>query len=285
MLRFILTTCFSLILLTGMAQKKDKVISDTTEITIGNKVLSIISDSSKKGKDYHFGPKTDQQKWDVDEDEKPKKKKRKAMKVEFFNLDLGMNFLTSGSGFNLPTDSKQLETKPINSTHIGLHFLETRLLMAKGHFNVVTAITLDNNRYAFQDNISLIPGHDSLTVFQDSLVWQKNKLITWHLQVPLMLEFQSNPSNPHKNFHLAVGGYAGLLLSTSLKQKSKEFGKTKRNGDYNLDALRYGLMARIGYRSFDFYVNYDMNSMFREDQGPNIQPVRFGMSITGLFKG
>lgn len=274
----------------NFAQASSETVADTTEIKVGKKVISIVKGGEEDERDIKItNAKT--QPWpehndDEDEDtgrEKDKKRKRKNVDVDFLNLDLGMNFLTHDMDFNLPAEMSVLDTKPLNSTHFGMHFLRTRLNLIKHHVNLVTAITLDNNRYAFRENIVLQPNMDTLTIVQDTINYRKNKLISWYGQIPLLLNFQTSPGNAKKNFHLSVGGYAGLLISAKTKRKSEEGGKINKSDDYNLNRFRYGATARIGYRNVELYCNYNLSSMFVEDQGPEIMPVTFGISLTGML--
>lgn len=281
--------------------KTKEVVSDTTEIIVGNKVISIISDSASgrdiqvitRDKDEELSTHKNQE-WanrdrehehgddDHDGDDEDRKKKKRKVDVDFLALDLGMNFLTSDQSFNLPAEYDLYDTKPLGSTHLGFHFLKTRMSLIRHHVNLVTAITLDNNRYSFRNNLVLIPGGDSLNVYNDSVSYKKSKLITWHAQVPLLLNFQTAPHNEKKNFHLSVGGYAGLLLSAHTKRKS-DSDKVRTEDDYNLNRYRYGAMGRIGYRNLDLYVKYDLSEMFQEDRGPVLAPITFGISLSGAM--
>ena len=264
---------------TLLAQPTTKgVVTDTTEITIGKKVITIVSDSTNK-KNIQID-KVAQAPSDSTE---RRKEKRKPLDVDLINLDLGMNFLTYNQNFDLPAQYSMLENEPLRSSHVGIHLLKTRVNMAKGHFGIVTAVTFDNNRFQWRNNVTLQPGMDTLTMGLDSVSFRKNKLITWHAQIPLLLSFQTNPDNMKKNFHFSVGGYAGLLLGATTKQKSIERGKVKQDDDFNLASFRYGLTARIGFRNIEFYTNYSLSPLFSEGEGPGINPINFGVSITGLM--
>lgn len=262
----------------------EEVVADTTEIKVGNKVISIVKNEDDQ-RDVRISDANSQD-WNMDDDtdgDDDEKKKKKNVEVDFLNLDLGMNFLTQDMSFNLPAELDVLDTKPLNSTHFGMHFLRTRVNLIAHHVNLVTAITLDNNRFAFRENFILQPNADTLTIIPDSIEYRKNKLISWYGQIPLLLNFQTNPGNINKNFHLSVGGFAGLLISAKTKRKSEIGGKVNKSDDYNLNRFRYGVTGRIGYRNLELYCNYNLSSMFVEGQGPEIMPVTFGISLTGMM--
>lgn len=250
--------------------------TDTTEISIGRKVITITKDSLDK-RDFHVETMA------TTGDTAEPAKEIKRIDVDFLNFDIGTNFLTVNQGFNLPSDYDNMEIIPMRSTHLAFHTFKTRINMAKGHLGLVTAITFDNNRFQWRNNVTLLPNQDSVIFAPDSVSFRKNKLITWHAQIPLLLSFQTNPTNPKKNFHISVGGYAGLLIGSSLKQKSDALGKVKKDDDFNLTSLRYGLTARVGFGNFEIYTNYSLTPLFQEGDAPAVNPINFGLSITGIM--
>lgn len=249
--------------------------SDTTEITVGKKKIIVLSDPNADETiivgDTEITHSDD------------RKKKRKTVDVDVIGLDLGMNFLMDNGEFGVSAANSSLETKPLGSTHFGIHLFPTEINLIRNKLNLKTAVTFDNNRYSFRDNIIVVPDQPTLTLIEDSSDYRKSKLISWYAQIPLMLNIQTNPDNQNRNFHLSVGGYAGLLLSGRTKRKGDEIGKIKQQDDYNLNPFRYGVTGRIGYRNMELYCNYNLTSMFDEDQGPEIIPVTFGISLTGML--
>jgi Outer membrane protein beta-barrel domain len=250
--------------------------TDTTEISIGRKVITITKDSLDK-RDVHVETVA------TGDDSTSEKKEIKRIDVDLLNFDIGTNFMTTGQSFNLPSDQSNLEIIPMRSTHLAFHTFKTRVNIAKGHFGIVTAITFDNNRFQWRNGVSMLPNQDSLTFIPDSIGLEKNKLITWHAQVPLLLSFQTNPTEPKKNFHISVGGYAGLLIGSKLKQKSDLYGKVEQKDDFNLANFRYGLTARVGFGKLEVYANYSLSPLFNEGEAPAINPVNFGISLTGIM--
>jgi hypothetical protein len=249
--------------------------TDTTEISIGHKVITITKDSLDK-RDIHVETVT------MGDDTTSKKKEVKRIDVDFLNFDIGTNFMTADQSFNLPSSYSNMEIVPLRSTHLGFHLFKTRVNIAKGHVGLVTAVTLDNNRFQWRNNVTLLMNQDSVIFVPDSISFRKNKLVTWHAQIPLLLSFQTNPTNPKRNFHISVGGYAGLLIGSSLKQKSDQ-GKQRMEDDFNLTSLRYGLTARVGFGNFELYTNYSLTPLFREGDSPAVNPINFGLSITGIM--
>ncbi len=256
--------------------------TDTTEISVGKRTIIIVSNDDDEDKDVIVMDEEGETIESItvtDED----KKDKKNVKVDFVNLDLGMNYLIDGNSFGVSQENSMLENKPLNSTHFAIHLVKTRVNLIRHKVNLVTAITLDNNRFAFRDPIIVVPDQNSLTLIEDSVSYRKSKLISWHAQIPLLLNFQTSPNNEKRNFHISAGGYAGLMFHAKTKRKGDSIGKVKQQDDFNLNPVRYGVTGRIGYRGLELYCNYNLTSMFAEGEGPEIMPINFGISLTGMM--
>ncbi|RMG55663.1 MAG: hypothetical protein D6722_27550, partial [Bacteroidetes bacterium] len=71
----------------------------------------------------------------------------------------------------------------------------------------------------------------------------------------------------------------GILWAARTKQISEENGKVKRDGDFHLNPFRYGLMARVDFRWFDIYLNYNLSTLFTEGEGPETQTFVAGINL------
>lgn len=255
--------------------------SDTTEIQLGKRVIVIVPDSATGSDKVTISRGNSAPK-----DAKENKSESDAVHVGALKLDLGFNMPLYDGSVNMPSNLSAFETKPLNSSNVGLHVLPTTFSLAKHYVNLGTAITFDFNDFAFANNVVIVPRADTVAMAFDSVVtYDKSKLKTVHAQIPLMLNFQTSPHNKKKNFQISVGGYAGLLIGSKSKTKSDEYGKQKVRDDFNLEKFRYGVIGRIGYRNFELYASYSLTSMFREDRGPALHPLTMGISLTGPFHG
>ncbi len=279
-----------LLMLLGMrlqaqvADNTDKeVVSDTTEVIVGNKVVTITIDPATGKKDVQVVTRGVADAENNDDEKDDDSTKIKPVDVGLLRLDIGANWLMYNNSLNLPATQSDFETIPLRSTNVGIHVLPTHFNMAKGKVSLLTAITFDNNKYQFRNNVTMQPGQSQVTMVQDSVGFKKNKLNTWYGQIPLLLCFQTNPTNQKKNFHVSFGGFAGLLLGANTKQKSEERGKVILKDDFNLNPFRYGVTARIGYGNLELYSNYTLSSMFQDGQGPTFNNINFGIAVTGLM--
>ena len=84
-----------------------------------------------------------------------------------------------------------------------------------------------------------------------------------------------------RNFRIGIGGYAGYKVDSYSKFVYKDGGKRKDHTkkSYYLENIRYGIRLEMGYDDLDFFVNYDMNTLFHENRGPELNAFSFGISF------
>ena len=122
--------------------------------------------------------------------------------------------------------------------------------------------------------------------------FNKFKLSTAYLEVPLELRFVTNPAQPDKGFKVALGIKGGLLLSAHTKGKdfidssgrsvydpkyiSKEYEKKFINN------TRFALTGRIGFGHISLDGSYQVTSFLKAGTGPTINPYSVGITLSGL---
>jgi hypothetical protein len=200
-------------------------------------------------------------------------------------LDLGLNALANrGSG---APDLRTLGSRYVN---IGLN-VAPRLGGKNSPLYVVFGPEFSFNNYMLEGNNKWVNqnGVTSVVPETNGRQYQKTKLATSTLTVPLMFQLNfrdkdAHTGRSHDGFRVGVGGFVGYRLGSWTKLKYFEEGNTfkdKNYGSYNLTDWQYGLQGIIGYRSLTFFAKYNLNDLFRENQGPKAQTVSFGVRIFG----
>lgn len=274
---------------TSFAQDEEGEVvkSDTTEISWGAKKLVIISDSEGKRievkEDGEADDSESREVWtddDYDHNHKQNRKKRQRSEVDLLGFDLGVtNYYVDGT-YGVDAAIPELEVRQFRpGAHVALHLLPTRVsLIGRGAVNLKSAITVDWSNYYFTNDITLREGQEQLTIDTTGVSFSKNKLMTRYAQIPLLLSFNTAPGT-NDGVEISVGGYAGVLWGARTKQVSDAEGKVKINGEYNLNPFRYGLTARVDFKWFDFYLNYNLSEMFEEGNNPTTQTFTAGINI------
>ena len=199
---------------------------------------------------------------------------------------LGVNgYLTSGNSLDLPEEYDFMDLEYNNSISVNLNLWQQNLAIARGHksaLGLVTGLGVGWNNYRFEKNTRLVHEENELGHFEDEINFRKNKLTVSHLNVPLMLEFQAGQGSPGSQFHMAAGFNLGVRLRSHTKYVYTVDGSKEKEKDfksYHLVPLRYEAIARIGWGRINLFASYSLNSMFRDERGPELYPVSIGLRI------
>ena len=112
-----------------------------------------------------------------------------------------------------------------------------------------------------------------------------NKLTLAYIDIPLELCYKTK-NKKGKVFKFAAGFKAGYLLSSHTKYKGNDITGTDKDVKYktyrikNIEPLKYGATARLGYGKFDIFGYYSFSKLFKKDKGPEMYPVSVGICIT-----
>ncbi len=81
--------------------------------------------------------------------------------------------------------------------------------------------------------------------------------------------------------YIGVGAYGGYRLDSYTKTKEASGGsKDHASAGFYLNNFRYGASFEVGLRKFpDFFVNYDLNQVFRTNSGPQVNAISFGIRL------
>ncbi len=199
---------------------------------------------------------------------------------------LGINgYLTPGNSINLDPEDEYLDLEYNNSIQVNLNLWEQNLVIARGNngmVGLVSGLGVSWNNYRFSNNIRLVHDADGLDHFHDDIhSFRKNKLTVSHLNLPFMLEYQHH-GHRHNQFHISAGVNAGLRLRSHTKQVYRHEGsrqKDKDFRDFHLAPFRYEAIARIGFGRINLFASYALNTMFREDKGPELYPFSAGIRL------
>jgi hypothetical protein len=148
------------------------------------------------------------------------------------------------------------------------------------------------NWYNFKfekDNILVRKDDDGVTFVEDTrdLNFVKSKLTASYVTASLIpvIDFGDNSRRAriwdgHSNaFRVGLGPYLGYRIASYSKLVYKDDGKEKEKerDSFYLNNLRYGVRLQVGYRSTDFFFNYDLNELFDTAKGPNLNAFSFGV--------
>ncbi len=96
------------------------------------------------------------------------------------------------------------------------------------------------------------------------------------------MELNFKDRNGKESFTIGGGGFIGYRLGSHTKIKYQSEGNTykdKERGTYNLEDMQYGVNFVLGYKWLSLFGKYNLNDLFKDNRGPNMNVVSFGFRI------
>ncbi len=161
------------------------------------------------------------------------------------------------------------------------------------HLSVAIGPGVSSDNMFFNKTYIGLKDHTTTIRFQDlsdTSHFKKYKLNTTFLEVPVELRFRSNPDNDAKSVKFALGAKVAYLINAHTKGKTflDKSGKTlftyidKQSSTAFFNTTRLSGEARFGYGHFSLFATYAITALFKDGFGPQVHPVTFGLSVSGL---
>lgn len=125
---------------------------------------------------------------------------------------------------------------------------------------------------------------------KDTNHFKKYKMTEAWAEAPVEFRYVAHPETPNKSFKAGLGIKVGTMVNAHTKGKNLEnkTGSTlnsytmKENSRRYFNNLRLAGTARVGYGVFNLYVAYQINSLIKDNVGPQVHPYSIGLQISGL---
>lgn len=255
---------------------------DTSKVRIGKKKYTVIVDNDKEIRII-----TDENANVITEDIQEKKVHKHARRMDgtWGGFEIGLtNFVNKDYKMTLPTDGEFMDLKVANSMEFNFNFAEKSLGIIKNYVGIVTGLGLQYQNYRFVDDFTLTKTEDGILAGPVDEDLYKNRLSIWHLNLPLMLEFQIPVYGENNRIKLSAGVIGGLRIGSRQVQKymvNDEKQKIKIKDDFYLRDFNYGFTARVAYGDVALFANYYPQTLFENCMGPEIYPVTIGIHFGG----
>ncbi|WP_426059230.1 outer membrane beta-barrel protein [Hymenobacter sp. B1770] len=216
-----------------------------------------------------------------------KKIKNKRTSAELV-VDLGVNALINQKALDTTpgqSEAPDLRTEGSRYVNIGLDW-NTRLGGKRSPMSLTFGPHFAFNNYMLNGNTKWVNDNGITSVVRetDGRQYQKSKLGTSSVNLPVMLRLQLRDKHYKSTFALGAGGFVGYRIKSWTKLKYTTDGNTlkdKEDGSYNMENFLYGVQGTIGYGSLELFAKYNMNSLFRANAGPDTQVLSFGLRLFG----
>lgn len=212
-------------------------------------------------------------------------KKRTSNDFHHWNgFTMGVNGWLSNGSFDMPKGQEYMGLNYAKSLNFQLNPCEKNIHIYKNYINLVVGLGFEWNQYEFINKTKLTADNNytSGTIDTSGLfTYKKNRLRTILVNVPVLLEFNTN-KNHRKSFHIAFGAVVGYKLGSRTRQVLEQNHTDItliRKDDYNINPFRVNAHASIGYHNFTVFADYSLTSLFRNNKGPQLYPFTIGINL------
>ncbi|HEX2968198.1 MAG TPA: outer membrane beta-barrel protein [Bacteroidales bacterium] len=259
-------------------------------VRVGNRGLSVL-ESLESGRDIKI------QRYDSERDEwvdrheyrerrqdrEYREPRRSRFRGNWSGLEIGFNnYTTSRSRQLIPDPIDYMTLHSGKSNNFNINFSQLSIGLTR-HIGFVTGLGINWNNYRFDGNNNITKGEGGrIDILDPGADLKKSKFATVYLTAPFLLEMQL-PVTGGNHLNLAAGPIGAVKLFSHSKMVFEDNQKVKSNSDFNLNLLRYGATARVGYSNLQVYGTYYFTPLFRSGDGPggwDLFPYEVGLAFT-----
>ena len=197
-----------------------------------------------------------------------------------YTVSIGLNtLLQQSNSTSYPEGDYAL--KPLGSRYFAISAgaMPTLIRSKYASLKLYYGVEVAWNNFMFEDNKIAEKGATGISFTDAGRELQKSKLTVCTLGIPVVPRVTFYDSDGRKVCHIGFGGYVNYRLDSYRKIKEADGSKDRRHDDYYLNSFRYGLVAHLGVRSFDFFAKYDLNPLFQTGKGPDVRTLTFGIGF------
>lgn len=139
------------------------------------------------------------------------------------------------------------------------------------------------NNFALEDeNYQILKGPESI-VFENTTISRadinpaRSKLNITYLNAGILpiVHFGKKSSS----LRVGAGVYGGYRIGSKSKFKYDDNGKDVVKNNFYLNSWHYGVRAQVGWKGIDLFATYDLNSLYINNRGPELNAFSFGIIL------
>ena len=255
------------------------ISGDSTIIRIGSVSVEVHEGSATK---VIIG----ERELEVDEDGnvKFKKNRQTSYNGHWAGVELGINGYVNNNGeFDMPENYEFLDLRMGKSINLKLNFYEQNFNLVANKLGFTTGLGLEWVNYRFDNNVEIRKDGNDIYGNYSYNHQTKSKLLVNYLNLPLMLEYQTNRHSKSNSFHIGAGIQTGLRIGAHTKRVIQDDDgnkkKDKTPGDYHINPFKFDAMVRVGWGKLNLHANYSLNTLFKNNRGPELYPFTVGITL------
>jgi len=177
-----------------------------------------------------------------------------------------------------------ISLKSESSNEFFINLIEKILPICRNNWGITTGLGFDWHNYYMDYNEHLLEVNGVTDIYSAPLgvEYQYSRLRTFHITVPLMLEWQPTFGRNHQ-FFMTAGAVAGINTFASYKVKYKDSNDNMvsvvESKGLNVAPLSLDFIGQIGYHDMNVYAKYSPFSIFQSQKGPDVRSVSLGLVL------
>lgn len=230
---------------------------------------------------------------------------RDRFNANWAGLLIGINgYLTPQNDLDFAQDYDYLDLNLAKSIRFDINIFEQNIPITRDNrFGLATGLGFEIRSYHFEKNITLVADQPEIKGFyNDGIYVSKSKLAVTYVNIPFLLEYQTDSYSNRNSFHISAGMVFGLRVGSHTKikfeEKNKEYllldpvtgdpvqlrespnrKRYKEFGAFHLNPFKADAMFTIGWGWVNLYATYSITTLFKEGQGPELYPFSIGISL------
>ena len=263
------------------------------EDSIGQMKIKVYDNDSTPYKAIYEGTFSDgksYEKWTVAEElglqipflNKLRKKDHHTYSMKPHWAGIGWGFVNIMDKDNKMNNINGLSLKSESSNEFFINLFEKIMPIYRNNLGLTTGLGFDWHNYFLDMNTHLVEvnGVTGIYAAPDGVNYNYSRLRTFHITIPLLLEWQPTFGKNH-GFFVSAGAIGGINTFADYKVQYKNAnGSTVTSVEgrgLNVNPLSLDFMGQIGYRAFNVYAKYSPFSIFQSEKGPDVRAVSLGL--------
>ena len=186
--------------------------------------------------------------------------------------------LTYNNLRKVPADFKQNKF----SSGIAFGFLRDMPINKNRTFAIATGLGYSLAIYNQNLVINTVGGNTTYEIIEDDVVVSKDKISLHFIDVPIEFRWRTSTPNSHKFWRIYTGLKLSYLVYDQYKLVTSTY-KIKSSGNSDLNKLHYGAYAAIGWNTWNIYMYYGLNPLYKSSAKINNQAIDMSTINFGLM--
>ena len=188
--------------------------------------------------------------------------------------------LNEVNNFTSSEDGQIFAINPLKSFDVHLNPIQKRFAIVKNHIGITTGIGLNWKQYdLINTNIHILGGNsDSLLISSTGLNYEKSTFRTSYLQIPVMVELQTNASKS-KKWHLNFGVLGKLKMGNSWMYRTSN-SRTVVKDDFLFNPFLISGLITAGYNNINIYTELGLTNLYKNSSDYRIRNFSAGLMLS-----